>query len=309
MNAELKIEFPKLLLTPADLVGKALRTTRLEWRALLTLLWVPTLINNLAEEPANWITSYWKTEANLLMLIGMAVIGVLVSVISRVFVAVRTFALLLMLQRPGNRESAVAAARRQLGTVIVVTLPVILADLAFYLILIGVSFFFDFAYMEAADAGTETAKALVALVVYLSLFGLFIPYFMFCFCNASFAAIVVSERFSIRKSMSRFWYFVTRSPGYLFSCLLVSGVTYILLGYVYIGLSMILSPGGFFVGPSKDLVKIVWGLISGVLFSPLAVFWFASTTILGALLNDQLRMRLDAPDLSKMIDELRTNAS
>lgn len=306
MEREFEIDFPNILVTPPDLFGRALRETRLNWRPLLALFWVPCLINNLSGEVMYWFHEYAKTGISTTLLAIITVIAIVANVWSRVQIEARTVELLSLLRRRTDAQSAKSTVARQYGAVVLLSLPILVADLLLFASIMGMTTSFG----ALAPSGMAGAPRAVIVLLTIGLFALLcVPYTMLCVLNAFFANLVVQEGFSISKGIRRFFYLVTQSPLYIIGFAILATACYYFFACIYAWMSTVVSPYQFFTGTTKEVVKIIWQFTRSLLLCPLPAWWFASLAICGAFLYDQLRMKLEAPDLSGKIDELRRHAS
>jgi hypothetical protein len=312
MSNQLAIELPKSILTAADLVGRAFRETRLNWRPLLHMFWAPCLVNNLSDEISFWIMYYWKEQQHIPILVALTVFGMGVSIWSRVIIALRTFALFLQVSNRYDPNEASLAAKRNLGIIVVAMLPTIFVDLLLCLMFFAAVAFFDFGTVglnaTLNDSFTESiyeeGQNFLSILLYAVLLLACLPYAALCIVNAFFAAIVAREKFSIARSIERFCFIVMRAPRYVFTFLVLATWSYLGLGLIYM-MSVLVSPEEIFSGTTREIVRLSWDIIRASLFSPFSAWWFASLALGGMFLYDQLCFKLEAPDVSKMLDDLR----
>lgn len=294
-----------LSLTAADLVGRVFRTTRLNWKPFMWLFLVPSLIYGLSLELLWWLSNHVWSGYSPQLLAALAGIGVVINVVIRLEIGVRTLAAMFLLSgQCADMKSALQQANRRRVLAVILTLPVLLADLI--TTLLGTTYL---AVLSSVEKQVNLLPEGVAELTGLAVFGLYIgalfPYITLCILNALFMATCVRDKLSILSAVGRFCRFLLVAPGFLLAFLFIGTVTYFVLGAAASLLEVIDLPPEFLHGEIKEVVTIACQLIGGILYAPINSLWFASLAVAGALLHYQVRIDTEGLDIQERIAEAR----
>jgi hypothetical protein len=302
----ISIQLPETPLTPADLIGRAIRITRLHWRGTMKLFFFPAFINTLSLGIFYWISSHTNSHFPNQLLAILGVTALLANITSRFSIGSRTFALQTLLSgQTADIGSAMQLAKQRLPIILLITLPMVVIDLA-----VAASMVFSTILIERAQLGSDDAhvQGVVGTVLLAVYFWLSFPDIAFCILNGFFSATLVDEKLSFWATVKRFFSFVGKSPGFMLIFVMVSTGVYFIAAVAANIIGWFSLIPELFTGSFKIGLEIVISLFEAVLMAPFSAMWFASMAITGSCLHQYLRATLEGTDLRNRLIELQRNA-
>lgn len=301
-----ELELPDVPLTEADLVGRVLRLTRLNWKPFLRLFVLWAWLNAVAVALLFWISTHLWSGFSQQFIAGVVCLGLLMVVWSRYAIAERTFALQLwLLGQAQDMRSALAQAKSQRFTVLIAAAPVVFLEL--------IETFFSVAYTALFESAIQKTNLLpegVAEVAGFALWGfslvLFIPSFAICIFNAVFMAIIIREKISILAAFRRFAVIAWRSAGTFLSYVCIFSLVYFVLVINLTLIEMVELIPEMFEGDLKEQLTIICAAVMTFVLAPLYALWYSSYGVAGATLYQQASIEREGADISAQLEQIKS---
>ncbi len=290
MSKVLRITIPEDTLSASDIVGRAVRLTRLNWLPLLTFLLLPTFINDFASSVLVFDPSSSTPGVSVSLSYWLIVSAFVLLCFTTWELGIRRFALLLCIAKANmSLEEAMKAARKRLFLVLFLVTPVIITE-------IFTACFFLFLEMivnalTRSDAASEIQSGLVLFMLFM-MFALMVPILSVWVVNSFFLSILVYENTTVQQTIARF--FRLAVPVFPYFCI------YTILmacAYVSVFFPSMLSAAITFFFPKNIVASIIEFTITSTFESPIYAFLSAAVTIGSACLYKQIVARLEGQDI------------
>lgn len=288
--------------TVGDIVGRSFRATRLNFGWLLRLLLIPALINALSWEAVFYSFDHLADGAHTELFAGAIGLCLASMILSDWELAVRKFAILTLIARPGSSlPGAMIEAGSNRWRILVLFLPTVALDVTIMLVFGVMTSVMSYAqkYGASADQG-----GLIALVMLGAIFASMLPYALVCLLNNIVAAIVATDRLSIFAGVLRFFYVPFAAPLLMLFCCALFGTVYSVFQIPFTLPAWLQALPELFAGTAKEVVELIVGLIQAALVALETVLWTASLSIGSAYIYNEFRMRLEGADISRRLDAL-----
>lgn len=302
------ISLPELPATAADLVGRALKLTRLHWRQSLLLFMMPAFINNMAGEVIYWVSEHLWSGYPPALLSGLGALAVVADVVSKIVIGQRMLALQYFLSgQETDLRAAVDAAARKWFLAALLMLPVIAGDLTVTSLAAGCGAIVESIEKHAnlLPMGIAEVVGLVLMVLYMSMS---FPYLALCTLNAIFMAIVVREKISVGRAVGRFFQFVFSPAGIFMPYVMLLAIVYYLLSVPVGGIQSLELLADLFHGSAREVAGVICSFLDGCFLTPIAALFFSSLAISGVLLHYYLSVALEGADLKEQLSRLEPKA-
>jgi hypothetical protein len=286
-------QLPQSPITPADLVGRAFRITRLNWRVLIRLFIVPSFLYGLSDFCADWIGEH--TSVGPKMMVATGLFSLVLLFVSRCWIYERTYGLLLVLN--GDKDdfdSALKEATAKRPMILFLILPILLADIGL-LILTAVAAWLT----QASDIGRSASSRHDLLGGLLYGFQILVGFPLECLsllCVLFFATLI-AEKLTLLGCCKRSAWLLWQGAGYVSIYFVLFTILYYALS-LPIGVLACLYPlAEALSGSVKEFATASAMLLECCLMAPLDAFVFAATAVGSAALYGQLTMRLEFRDV------------
>ena len=291
------IQLPGEVLTAGDLVGKSIRVTRMHWRGLFKLLLLVCFVNALSVTVIYWLATEYVSAWPFWLVLTAGLLVVLINIVSRLAIGLRTFALQIMLVESIDIGSALDAARKRWADVIIVTLPLVLIDLVMAMLAFATVYLFQRVTVPADPIGFI---GIACLAGYLALW---MPSTAFAILNGLYTAILIRQKTTVTGAAIRFVKFVLESPGFVFKYVLLGSAVYVLVAVAFNSI-FALSPVNLFSGVAKVVAETIFNLVQSVLLSPFGAGWYAAMAVGGCILEKYLVDIQEGSDLNECLTKL-----
>lgn len=284
-----QIEIPDIQLTAGDLVGRIVRIVRRNWFPLLKFFLGPMIWYQVSYECMWWDPDRYDSNLPATISFWIVALGVIFNFLALWELELRKFALLLLLAKKApNFEDALRKAQKKMWLILILAVPIFLAEAATDVL----SFFTS----KLADAAEHLSfhDPLMLWSFWLSVaeFALLLPFLWIGMINAFYIAILIFEDLSITKAFARFWTLLSQSFSYV-------SMYMVLMGCVFapaLSLLAILVPIAIFL-PQNTFRFFLSAITTTILLTPVDAFWAIAIAIGGAMLYKQLTAKLEGRDL------------
>ncbi|MBC8000885.1 MAG: hypothetical protein IAF58_23260 [Leptolyngbya sp.] len=294
--AKLSIQLPTQDLTAGDIVGKAFRIARLNWRVFFQIFLLPNLCALLGSDAIFWAAE--KEYVPRPIAYGVIAASAMLMFFAVWEIAVRKQALLnLIAQDKFDLRECLVEAKKNSAKILVMISPVIMIE---FLTNGGTLIALIFLKQASGEGIGREANATIGMVILGLLLLSIIPSTILSVSNTFFLTIYANEQQGIWATLVRFFNLVKQE--------LVLCFIYVLL---MVAACMIIILATFIEMPFEWLPKS-WltdfgALLTGLIFvGPIQAFFTAATTVGSAMLYKQIRARHDGSDLIERLSMLET---
>ena len=300
MSRELKIVIPDEALTVGDIVGRAVRITRLNWLPLLKFFLIPTFINDFASTIMTWEPETIDPSVSPSVTYWIVIASFVVLFWTTWELGIRRFALLVFIADGTiGLEEALQFARRRMWLILVLSIPVVIAEIC------TGGFFLLFQMVVNAMPHTDLPEPIHVYITFFMLFlilVLMLPTLSVWIINTFFLSIVAFESTNIKSTIARFFRLVFPTFRAFFSY-----TTLMACAYVAVFFPTIITATFSFFLPHSIASSIVEYTLASIFETPIYSFLTAAITIGGACFYKQMRAKLEGQDI---LDKLKVlNAS
>lgn len=294
------LELPNTSLSVADLVGRASRLMRMNFKLALRIFLFPVGLYYVFAEILFWVVQYtWLPQGDLVLRVCAGAGGTVVCAAVVYLMRVGTVTLWLLMSRK-ETDAGKAWNRANHPRLLLYFSPTIAIEL------VGI-FLMTFYMIALRDVGQSSDSS--ASIVTLSLYLLFLivwalPMRAFELFNALFAYNILISKGSFRAGLQK-----VLSDCFSRPLLLIYALLFICLIANLIEVTSLLS--GIFDGVCRYLLKIPASILPWVVFVPRLFFevltglmtaWIVAASIL--LLDNELSIRLDGSDILSSVEKL-----
>ncbi len=292
-------DFADFILSPADLVGRAFRLTRKDWKTLVRVSAVPAFVYVFSYSMVGWLTSH--SSIGVPNIVALLVFDFFVAVGSGFALRVIQFALVsLLLGQYSGLEIALIESRKKIWFLFWISLPAMLIDVAIF-VAVALSLWL---MVPGYAGGKNTIVAGVGAILYFGLILMSVPLSCLILLNLFFIVILIAERLSVRECFIRFRNLCanTNALGYM-ACFfsLFALVSFALDMCTTLATAMNLS-GTLPSGVTKEILKIAELLLRCAILMPFSAFLTGAAAAGCVGLYKQLTMKLEGADLIKKLD-------
>lgn len=293
---------PASPLTAADLVGRAFRIGRLEWRTLLVPFFVPSFFYVAGYAYGSWAVGHAGYPSAVIL--NLILVALCVVVKARVDVSVVSYAVIdVLIGVAPNFAEAKRNAGQKWPMITLLMIPSTLSDaLLLVLTLVAGNRFAMLPATPGFDVETWITLALACCIVAAAL-----PGVTLYVINTSFVATYAAEDRSILRALRRCFVLASGYWHYIFIFFLLSSLALFCIEGAA-GFTLLISwiPDRF-SGYTKEIVTFAIETICCLVQAPLYALIFLITAVCGALLYSQLKMRLECSDLRDQLAKLTVN--
>lgn len=300
------ISVPEIPATAADLVGRALKLTRLHWRQGLLLFLVPAFINNMAGEAIYWVSEHAWSGYPAQFLCAVGALALVADALSKVIIGQRMMALQYFLSgQSSDLKTAVDAASRRWFLAAILMVPVIAGDLIVTALGAGAGALVESIehHVNLLPAGLAEVGGMVLLILFITLS---LPYLTLCTLNAIFMAVLVREKISVWKAMQRFLHLAFSAAGSFWSYVILLGIVYYMLSVPVGAIQSFELLAEFFHGTAREIADVVSSILDGIFLTPIAALYFSSLAVSGVLIHYYICASLEGADLKEQMSELKS---
>lgn len=291
---KLAIQLPTHDLTAGDIVGKAFRIARLNWRVLFQLYLLPNLCALLGSDAIFWAAE--KEYVPRPIAYGVIAAGAMLMFFAIWEISVRKQALLnLLAQDKFDLKECLIEAKKNSLKILVMISPVMMIE---FLTNGGTLIALILLKQASGEGMGRETNATIGLVILGFLLLSIIPSTILSVSNTFFLTIYANERQGIWATLMRLFNLAKRE--------LVLCFIYVLL---MVAACMIIILATFIEMPFELLPKSwlidIGALVTGLIFvGPIQAFFTAGNTIGSAMLYKQICARHDGSDLIERLSKL-----
>ncbi|MCC7529986.1 MAG: hypothetical protein IT342_15790 [Candidatus Melainabacteria bacterium] len=296
MKSEVQIELPDRPLTSADVVGRAVRITRLNWLQLTLFFVGPILVYELSTTCIWWNPARYGSNVPASVSFWIVALGIVFNGLSIWELAIRRLALVLFLFGTApNLVQALAKARTKTVLVLILSIPLFFAELVMNTISYATSKITE----AAGSASLHDPLMVVGAWLTAAELLLILPFLAIMILNIFFVTILVYEELTIMKTGRRFCELFFQDFRYialfmtLISCVFFTSIA---LAGIVLPIEILMPPSAF-----KFLAL---SMATTVILTPVDTFLEATATVGGALLYKQVTARLEGRDLLERLKVL-----
>jgi hypothetical protein len=295
-------DFADCILSPADIVSRAYRITRKDWKVLALVSAIPAFVYIFSYSMVGWLAVH--SGIGVSNIVALLVIDLFVAVGSGIALRVIQFALVsLLLGQYPSLQIALTESGKKIWLIFWISLPSGLVDVAVF-ILCALSVWL---MVPGLAGGKNTIVAGVGAIIYCGLVLITVPFNCLMLLNLFFICILIAERLSVRKCFIRFINFCASADalGYMACFFSLFAIVSFSVDMCTALLTTVNLSGMLPPGVTKEISKTVELLLNCALSMPFNAFLTGAAAAGCAGLYSQLTMKLEGADLVTSLDLLK----
>lgn len=244
-----------------------------------------------------WDPERYHSNAPATVSFWIIAIGIIINFLSIWELAVRKYALITYIAKDAESlEEALRVAQKKIWVCLLITLPIIFAELAIDLLTVVTSKLADMVNTVSMHDPLFVWNLILSGIE----FSLFLPFIWIIVLNSFLCAILVFEKRGVISATNRFCAFIFADFRYV----VVFATVFSFVYFSTLGPTVLVLPLEIFL-PNGTLKYVVFSIVSIISLAPLDAFLSGIAAIAGAYFYKQERARLECGDLLEKLSQIR----